>query len=438
MSHSKSTIELSADHKSTKYAAAISKASERVNAFLTEEAKYEILKKIVPYGPFLGLDKDFHIDSIAGMLNPESNTYILNLGLQESQFHKLKCGNDGKIYKGIYGGGIELFSTNEELSYSNTRKPRIEKYLCVLSAKGEIFTHNNPEKDLSNRARGKISHASFTTSEDGSKQCLFAGMMKVKNGKITYIDPLSGHFKPHMRHLYNAVEKLSNAGLFDTDAKIGVVDYTVHDAFADSRDQPLKFYSVTEFLEAHREEALSDWQRVHGKRAAQYGLDAAQTAEYITAQMQQNRDITLPISDVTQFRIEASNQDSVSNSSSSIFSDISSESFDWGSPIQTNKRGRIDKSSNSLDWGSPIKMAPDISSSDCLISHSFTEINDGEPSLSTGNKRNFTEVSTPKSPDNAGIGSFSSRFAASTPPSSRAENITRKREYQSPGIPSFG
>ena len=49
--------------------------------------------------------------------------------------------------------------------------------------------------------------------------------MKVVNGKITYIDNNSGHYKPESANLYNAVKKLE--GLFSKDAKVVCLPYWI-------------------------------------------------------------------------------------------------------------------------------------------------------------------------------------------------------------------
>ncbi|MCA4774548.1 hypothetical protein [Wolbachia endosymbiont of Mansonella perstans] len=54
---------------------------------------------------------------------------------------------------------------------------------------------------------------------------MFSGLIKVKEGKITYIDNNREHYKPTSANLYKAVKKLE--GLFSEDAKVVCLPYWV-------------------------------------------------------------------------------------------------------------------------------------------------------------------------------------------------------------------
>jgi hypothetical protein len=53
------------------------------------------------------------------------------------------------------------------------------------------------------------SHQRFNHSSlNAGKDVICAGVMKVENGRLTYIDNMSGHYKPTKRNLLNALELL--------------------------------------------------------------------------------------------------------------------------------------------------------------------------------------------------------------------------------------
>ncbi|QOD38881.1 protein kinase family protein [Candidatus Wolbachia massiliensis] len=81
----------------------------------------------------------------------------------------------------------------------------------VITLDGKLVTHKHI-----NVGEGKLAHRHSTLA--GGKPVLCSGLMKVVDGKITYIDNNSGHYKPTSANLYNAVGKLK--GLFSEDAKI--------------------------------------------------------------------------------------------------------------------------------------------------------------------------------------------------------------------------
>jgi hypothetical protein len=81
----------------------------------------------------------------------------------------------------------------------------------VITLDGKLVTHQHINVD-----EGELTCRHSTLA--GGKPVLCSGLMKVKEGKITYIDNNSGHYKPTSANLYNAVKKLKD--LFSDDAKI--------------------------------------------------------------------------------------------------------------------------------------------------------------------------------------------------------------------------
>lgn|GEM_PF-4899671 len=81
----------------------------------------------------------------------------------------------------------------------------------MITLDGKLVTHQHINVD-----EGELACRHSTLA--GGKPILCSGLMKVVDGKITYIDNNSGHYKPTSANLYNAVKKLE--GLFSKDAKI--------------------------------------------------------------------------------------------------------------------------------------------------------------------------------------------------------------------------
>ncbi|XBS67773.1 hypothetical protein ABLO99_04010 [Wolbachia endosymbiont of Armadillidium arcangelii] len=88
----------------------------------------------------------------------------------------------------------------------------------VITLDGKLVTH---EHININESEWAYRHSTLA----GGRPVLCSGLMKVVNGKITYIDNNSGHYKPESANLYNAVKKLE--GLFSKDAKVVCLPYWV-------------------------------------------------------------------------------------------------------------------------------------------------------------------------------------------------------------------
>lgn len=105
--------------------------------------------------------------------------------------------------------------------YDTTDKISKGKKGCVayvITLDGKLVTHEHINV---NKSEWAYRHSTLA----GGKPILCSGLMKVVNGKITYIDNNSGHYKPESANLYNAVKKLE--GLFSKDAKVACLPYWI-------------------------------------------------------------------------------------------------------------------------------------------------------------------------------------------------------------------
>lgn len=88
----------------------------------------------------------------------------------------------------------------------------------VITLDGKLVTHEHINV---NKSEWAYRHSTLA----GGRPVLCSGLMKITNGKITYIDNNSGHYKPESANLYNAVKKLE--GLFSKDAKVVCLPYWI-------------------------------------------------------------------------------------------------------------------------------------------------------------------------------------------------------------------
>ncbi|MGL9718280.1 MAG: hypothetical protein ACR5K9_06405 [Wolbachia sp.] len=110
---------------------------------------------------------------------------------------------EGNKLKGFKG---KLYDTTGEIS-----KGEKDCVAYVITLDGKLVTHKHINV---NESKWAYRHSTLA----GGKPVLCSGLMKVKKGKITYIDNNSGHYKPTSANLYNAVDKLK--GLFSDNAEI--------------------------------------------------------------------------------------------------------------------------------------------------------------------------------------------------------------------------
>lgn len=116
---------------------------------------------------------------------------------------------DNKL-KGFKG---ELYNITDKIS-----KDKKGCVAYVITLDGKLVTH---EHINANEGEWAYRHSTLA----GGRPVLCSGLMKVANGKITYIDNNSGHYKPKPANLYNTVKKLE--GLFSEDVKVVCLPYWI-------------------------------------------------------------------------------------------------------------------------------------------------------------------------------------------------------------------
>ncbi|MCO4755289.1 MAG: hypothetical protein KC478_12460, partial [Bacteriovoracaceae bacterium] len=89
--------------------------------------------------------------------------------------------------------------------------------IFVMDKKGNLYFHSNPEP-------GRFHHSSFLAGED----VLSAGQLKVKDGRVLYIDNISGHYKPGQVHAYQGLYKLLKEGVDFSQAKAKLINLADH------------------------------------------------------------------------------------------------------------------------------------------------------------------------------------------------------------------
>lgn len=127
---------------------------------------------------------------------------------------------DQRKFIGEQDGELKLYNLEGKL-YDTTDKISKGKKGCVayvITLDGKLVTHEHINV---NKSEWAYRHSTLA----GGKPILCSGLMKVVNGKITYIDNNSGHYKPESANLYNAVKKLE--GLFSKDAKVVCLPYWI-------------------------------------------------------------------------------------------------------------------------------------------------------------------------------------------------------------------
>ncbi|WP_264336948.1 MULTISPECIES: hypothetical protein [unclassified Wolbachia] len=158
---------------------------------------------------------------VEGRKIPGTNTRVKHF-TPDDQAEYTKIPYKGKLYvdlmpevegnklKGFKG---KLYDTTDKIS-----KGKKGCVAYVITLDGKLVTHEHINV---NKSEWAYRHSTLA----GGKPILCSGLMKVVNGKITYIDNNSGHYKPESANLYNAVKKLE--GLFSKDAKVVCLPYWI-------------------------------------------------------------------------------------------------------------------------------------------------------------------------------------------------------------------
>ncbi|WP_108784087.1 hypothetical protein [Wolbachia endosymbiont of Bemisia tabaci] len=150
---------------------------------------------------------------VEGRRIPRTNTRVKYFSSDE-QFDQRKFigEEDGELK--LYNLEGKLYDTNDKIS-----KGKKGCVAYVITLDGKLVTHEHINV---NKSEWAYRHSTLA----GGRPVLCSGLMKVVNGKITYIDNNSGHYKPESANLYNnAVKKLE--GLFSKDAKVVCLPYWI-------------------------------------------------------------------------------------------------------------------------------------------------------------------------------------------------------------------
>lgn len=141
---------------------------------------------------------------------PDDQAEYTNIPYKGKLYVDLMPEMEGNKLKGFKG---KLYDTTDKIS-----KDKKGCVAYVITLDGKLVTHEHINV---NKSEWAYRHSTLA----GGKPILCSGLMKVVNGKITYIDNNSGHYKPESANLYNAVKKLE--GLFSKDAKVVCLPYWV-------------------------------------------------------------------------------------------------------------------------------------------------------------------------------------------------------------------
>ncbi|GFR19809.1 uncharacterized protein TNCT_303261 [Trichonephila clavata] len=152
---------------------------------------------------------------------PGTNTKVKYF-TPDDQIEHTKITYKGKLYIDLMPEieGNKLKGFKDKL-YDTTDKISKGEKGCVayvITLDGKLVTHEHINV---NKSEWAYRHSTLA----GGRPVLCSGLIKVVNGKITYIDNNSGHYKPESANLYNAVKKLE--GLFSKDAKVVCLPYWV-------------------------------------------------------------------------------------------------------------------------------------------------------------------------------------------------------------------
>ncbi|WCR58909.1 MAG: hypothetical protein PG978_000323 [Wolbachia endosymbiont of Ctenocephalides felis wCfeF] len=140
----------------------------------------------------------------------------------EEQAEHTKIAYKGRLYADLIpetkGNKLKGFKGRPYDTAGEISKGEKDCVAYVITLDGKLVTRQHI-----NVNEGELACRHSTLA--GGKPVLCSGLMKVVDGKITYIDNNSGHYKPEPANLYKAVKKLE--GLFAKDAKVVCLPYWV-------------------------------------------------------------------------------------------------------------------------------------------------------------------------------------------------------------------
>lgn len=113
--------------------------------------------------------------------------------------------NERRNYMLIIDGGYIYNGFNQRFDTSRSQGG----YPYVIDGYGSIYStdHTAVERDLPLEQR--FNHSTFNAGKD----VVCAGMIKVVNGRLRYLDNNSGHYKPLRQNLHRAVKLLAECGV---------------------------------------------------------------------------------------------------------------------------------------------------------------------------------------------------------------------------------
>jgi hypothetical protein len=141
---------------------------------------------------------------------------------------------DRKAFIAIPQGGLFVDGTGNAMNAPNPADA-YGRYPYAMDVYGNFFT----KAEGSTRANvDNFNHSSF----NAGKAVTCAGMTKIQNGLLLWIDNNSGHYKPGKQHLHNLVCVLAQEGVDLTRAAVGLYDYT-------GGAQKVYLYKASNFLQ---------------------------------------------------------------------------------------------------------------------------------------------------------------------------------------------
>jgi len=117
----------------------------------------------------------------------------------------------------VLEGGIGYLGFNRRFDTNGHDFPYvIDMYGSFYSTDHVKYEHN---LDLNVR----FNHSSF----NAGKNVISAGIVQANNGRLTYIDNNSGHYKPTRQHLHDAISLLSLGGVDMHNVRVGMKEFNV-------------------------------------------------------------------------------------------------------------------------------------------------------------------------------------------------------------------
>ena len=192
---------------------------------------------------------------------------------QEQHTRIIKCDEEGE-YR-LFDQNNNLYDTKDEISKGERG---LVAYAVDLDGKLVTSKHIRPGKG--------VNYGYYHSTLLGGKPGLCFGMMKVEEGKITYIDLKSGHYKPVHENLYNAFFKRSDLHKVFSQDKIITSHFIKDEKLEVAKESPNYFRRRMEvnfpldgltipnrYFKALREERYSYMEKILNQRDSNIGID---------------------------------------------------------------------------------------------------------------------------------------------------------------------